>query len=472
MSIIPEYLLILIAIFVILPSVIAVLLRMALHYYLVNQGSKVRRLIYGKPVKNHPEIIPYLEMRLARALQDLEQVNTAALIDHVYSQQRVLFISCEQIDQFCRILPNLLLSFGLLGTFVGITINLASLSESVSESNVTDIASLLRDIQEPLQGMGIAFTTSLTAIFFSAFIVIVNLIFNTNLAKYRWMSALEDYLDNIYQPSLKGKTKTDKIVQEMVQVFDQFLIRFGQGIQTSIEAAFRDKIDEISAANLKANQLAEQVYSRLLDASATVTQSAKDFQIAGDRFLEVARAFEQNEFPQQLSGATANLANIQRSFSQSAAGLATSVQSVDLAVIELQNYSKRLVKFGEQIHQTNQTALNLLDTQTNNQQAFNHAIEQTQTASQGFQSAANTLDALQRRIVARTDGFEGVQEELSKLVTTLQSYAGGITQTAGSNSPVPPVELQPIIVALQECVTHLQDTKNELYRLRYTLEKQ
>ncbi|XDE63801.1 hypothetical protein AB3M80_07465 [Arthrospira platensis BEA 1257B] len=252
---IPSYLIILIVVLVIVPSVIAVLLRMALHYYLIDQGNQVIRLINGQPLRKPPKIVNYLETRLAEASQQLEQVNTPAIIDQVYSQQRVLLISCEQIEQLGRILPNLLLSFGLLGTFIGITINLYSLSETVSTTNVTDISSLLQDIQTPLQGMGIAFTTSLAAILFSALLVVINFMFNTNLAKYRWMSALEDYLDNIYQPTLKGQTKTDKIVQEMVQVFDQFLIRFGQGIQTSIETAFRQKIDEIYATNLKANQL-------------------------------------------------------------------------------------------------------------------------------------------------------------------------------------------------------------------------
>lgn len=473
---IPNYLIILIAVFVVVPSVIAVLLRMALHYYLIDQGNQVIRLINGQPLRKPPKIVNYLETRLTEASQELEKVNTPAIIDQIYSQQRVLLISCEQIEQFGRILPNLLLSFGLLGTFIGITINLYSLSQTVSQTNVTDISSLLQDIQAPLQGMGIAFTTSLAAILFSAFLVVVNFLFNTSLAKYRWMSALEDYLDNIYQPTLKGHTKTDKIVREMVQVFDQFLVRFGHGIQTSIEGAFRQKIDEIHAANLQANQLSEQVYSRLLDASATVTQSAKDFQIAGDRFLEVARAFEQSEFPQQLSNATINLTNTQRSFSQSASGLANSVQSVDLAIIELQNYSKRLIKFSDNIQQTNQTALSLLETQNHNQQSFNHIIEQIQTASQGFQLAVNNLDALQRRVVTKNDNLEEIQTELSKLVVSMQTYTQGINQAIQTmgvnyNSSVNPVELQPVVSGLQECVSHLQDTKNELYRLRHSIEK-
>ena len=198
LSIIPSYLVLLIIIFVIVPSILAVCLRMALYYHLVHQGNQIKRLIYNQYSGKKPRLVEYLENRLALASQELETVNTVALIDHVYSQEQVLFISCEQIDYLCRILPNLLLAFGLLGTFVGITINLASLSQTVSATNVNDISSLLTEIQEPLRGMGIAFSTSLTGILFSAFLIVINFLFNTNLAKYRLLSALEDYLDNIY----------------------------------------------------------------------------------------------------------------------------------------------------------------------------------------------------------------------------------------------------------------------------------
>lgn len=481
-SIIPSYLIILIIIFVIVPSILALGLRMALYYHLVNQGNQIKRLIYTQFSGKKPRLVEYLENRLALASQELETVNTAALIDQVYSQERVGFIACEQIDYLCRILPNLLLAFGLLGTFVGITINLASLSQTVSATNVNDISSLLTQIQEPLRGMGIAFSTSLTAILFSAFLIVVNFLFNTHLAKYRLLSALEDYLDNIYRPTLGGQTRLDRVVQSMVNSFDQFLIRFGHGIQESVESALKEKVEAIHQANLKSTQLAEQVYSRLMDASVTVTQSAKDFQIAGDRFLEVAQVFERNQFPQLLSNATVDLANTQRSFSQSAIQLATSIQSVELTGIELQNYSKRLIRFGEQVQQSQQKSIELLESSQKNQQVFSELTSQVQTASQNFQLAANTLDTLQRRWVTKTDHLEEIQTELSQLLLAMNTYTEGVktameklsdrlTANLNSNSPVNSLSVQPITDNLQECVNYLKETKHEIYRLRYTLEK-
>ncbi|MFZ1027528.1 MAG: hypothetical protein WAN66_15075 [Limnoraphis robusta] len=422
LSIIPDYLIILIVALVIVPAIVSVFLRMVLHYYLTSQGNQVWRLIYGKVSGSKPRLVQELESRLAQARRELEQVNTGALIDHIYSLERVFFISCEQVDHFTRILPNLLLSFGLLGTFVGITINLAALSQAVSATSGTDITSLLQEIQQPLQGMGIAFITSLTAILFSAFLTIVNFMFNTNLAKNKLLSALEDYLDNIYQPSLKGETHLDRVVQGMVNTFEQFLHQFSRSIQTSIESALQDKIQEVSAAQIKTNQLSEQVYSRLIEASNQVIQSSQNFQQTIDRFMEAAQVFERSQFPQTLSSASTNLANTQRGFSQSATSLAASVQSVDVAMIELQNYSKRLIKFGEQMNQSSQTSQELMEVHRINQQSLGEMTQQLQNATQGFQLAMNTLDILQRRMVTRTESLEDIQSELTKLVTAIERY--------------------------------------------------
>lgn len=295
---IPSYLIPLVIVLVIVPSVVAILLRIVLHFDLVNQGNKVRRLINQQSV-NKPRFIEYLEDRFTDASSKLEQVNTGALIDQVYSRQRLFgLISYEQIEYLCRILPNLLVSFGLLGTFVGITINLTSLSQTVSDTNATDVSSLLRELQVPLQGMGIAFTSSLVAILFSAVVTSVNFIFNTSLAKTRLISLLEDYLDNIYLQTIEGQTQLDKVVKAVAYSFEGFLTRFGQTVRVGVESALQDKIQEIHNANTTTSKLAEQTFVRLGEAAATVAKSSKDFQIAGDKFLEVAQTFEHSQFPQ------------------------------------------------------------------------------------------------------------------------------------------------------------------------------
>ena len=79
-------------------------------------------------------MIAKLEQRLADSNINPDQLNSAAVIEGAYSNEQFYFLglslNCDFVDSFCRILPNLLLSFGLLGTFLGITFNLSKLESN------------------------------------------------------------------------------------------------------------------------------------------------------------------------------------------------------------------------------------------------------------------------------------------------------------------------------------------------------
>ena len=260
MPLVPPYLIIITVVFVVLPSVAATLLRFALYQHLVFLDERVRRLINRAERGNQPKIVKDLELRFREASRNLERVNTVALIDQTYSQEKVWLIDCEQIDYFCRLLPNLLLAFGLLGTFLGITINLSALSQTISQTNTGDVSSLISELQAPLEGMGIAFIASLIGILFSALLTIVNLVKNTSLAKYKLISSLEDYLDNIYQPSIPGHTRIDKAVDRLVYEFQNFLGRFGTTVREAVESSLGEQIQQIVDVNRQSSELARQVY--------------------------------------------------------------------------------------------------------------------------------------------------------------------------------------------------------------------
>lgn len=467
---------------IVILSFVAFFLRLILHTHLINQGRRVRRLIHRPSSGNKPKIVDYLENRFAEASKKLEQVNTVALIDQVYSRERVGFISCEQIDYFCRLLPNLLISLGLLGTFIGITINLNALSQTIGQTTVTDVNSLLQQLQRPLEGMGIAFTTSLAGIAFSAFLIFWNFLFNTKLAKDRLISALEDYLDNIYFPTLEGQTRMDIVVKGMTNSFDAFLAKFGQTVRESVSLALQDKLQEIFDANMKVTVVAEQLYGRLSSISGTIAKSAEEFQRAGDRFIEAAQALDHSQFPRRLSNATAELANAQRDFAQSASVLAESVQGIELAVVELQSYSKRLNKLGEDLNHSNQMSVRVLELHQNNQESLSEVIPQLQEGSRGFYASVKNFDKLQRILVARVENVDEVQGEITRLVATLKTYTEEVNrgiQTLGdrfaegldNQSDNTDAQFKLVVKNLQQCINYLNETKHEISRMRQTLER-
>ncbi|WP_107669110.1 hypothetical protein [Cyanothece sp. BG0011] len=139
-------------------------------------------------------------------------------------------------DYFCRIFPNLLLAFGLFGTFLGITRNLYSLNETISNIGV-EADNFIDQFQIPLQNMGIAFISSLIALACSSLLTLINLRCNTTSAKYALISSLEDYLDNILQPTIEGKTRLDKAINRMVDQQNEFLTRFHENVTQAVKSS-------------------------------------------------------------------------------------------------------------------------------------------------------------------------------------------------------------------------------------------
>lgn len=482
----PVYLIAITIVFVVFPSIATIYLRWALHKNLVFLEGRVRRLINRGERGNQPEILNELEKRFREASSNLDQVNTAALIDQVYSQQKIGLFSYEQIDYFCRTLPNLLLAFGLLGTFLGITINLSSLSQTISQTDINEASSLVQEIQQPLKGMGIAFTTSLIGIFFSAVVTGFNLFNNTTVAKYKLISAIEDYLDNIYLPKVQGNNRIDKAVERLVFEFKDFLGRFGTTVRDAVESSLGEKIQEIVDVNKQANDLARRVYNGFQESAGTIASSATDMKYAvsnfetavaamianAEKYQQVAQLFEKSQFPEKLSQATGKLADIQNKFSQSAFSLANTAESIEMAVIEVRSSSHNIVSLAEEISQINQTSVQVLKLHESSQESLGKIIPQLQEGAQSFHVAVKQLDKLKKRIADKPDGWSDVQVELSQLVETLKNYTQQVNlgieslgdrfaDSIGEQTENNHFHLLAIEENLQQCINFLLDTNYE-----------
>ena len=426
---IPNYLIfliILIFVLVVIPAIATIILRLKLYQDLVFLQERVRRLIERGSSGEKPKIIKELETRFRNARTNLEQVNTAALIEQLYSREKIWIFTYEELDYFCRILPNLLLVFGLFGTFLGITINLTSLSATINQTNASDINSIVTELEKPLQGMSIAFTTSLIALIFSATLTVVNSIKNTTIAKYRLLSSLEDYLDNIYQPEIPGYTRLDIIVNRMVSQQDEFLSRFGTTVRDAVESSMGNVAKQIAEGNREVTQLATQVYQRFTEASGTISSAANKFDNAMEAlsrnaqiFQEAAETFETSNFPDKLSAATDDLANTQNKFSQSADSLAETMQ-------QIQHYSQELTTLATEIKSINQTSVEVLELHQSNQTSLSEIIPQLKQGANSFTKAINKLDKLEKRIEERADSLNGVVESLTQLLTYVKSHTDSI----------------------------------------------
>jgi hypothetical protein len=358
LSLIPGYLIFLAIVLVLLPTIIAIMLRFCLYRHLKHLAGKARRLLGGVKQESTPKMITRLEQRLADSNLNCDQLNTSAVIEGAYSHEKFYFLglalNCNFIDNLCRILPNLLLSFGLLGTFLGITLNLSSLSQTVTQIDINDVRNLVAELNRPLQGMGVAFTTSLVAIACSSLLTVINLFWNTNVVKASLLSSVEDYIDNIFLPKIQPVSSLEEAISQFSRDFDGMVHKLGNTIEESMTKAF-----------------------------IKIQNSAETFQ-------DAANVLDNSQFPEMLVSATNNLAIAQNQFSQSSLVLQNSTQSFSHSFLSMQKLTKKFLELNQKVNNIEQQ----YETLVNLNQEKN-AIEQS--------------------------GLKEIQQELSKLLTQIKN---------------------------------------------------
>ena len=376
LTLIPEETKLSILFCVILPTIAVLFLRGILHKRLKDMNSHIARLSFSKEEGIQPPIVKKLKTRYEKASKQLEYVNTVALIDSIYKDETLSYlglkIQFDRAEAITKVLPNLLIAFGLIGTFFGITNNLNNISMTITSfsQNSSDLLGLVQGLKQPLQDMGVAFSTSLFGIFFGSILTIANTLWNTNVAKYNLLAGLEDYLDNIYKPEVEGNTRLDKAIERMVKQQEEFLLRFHDNVGRALESSFGKAAMQIADECSKINKIAESVYTNFSNAAGTMSTGATTFQYAAnslksqnqtlsdslrefkggvETFKIAADKLEQNNIVQNLDRVLGELNTSQQSFSKS-------TQALESSLVGISSSNQTAAELAKNIYLTWQTS--------------------------------------------------------------------------------------------------------------------
>lgn len=440
----PAYLTLLTFFLVILPTVVCASVRLSLYRHLQDLVKKTNRLISQDSLGKQPQFVNLLKTRFSHASKNIEHVNTLVLIDSVYSQEKFTSfrfnLRCQEGEYLTKTLPNLLLAFGLLGTFLGITFNLYNISQIINQGN-GDIADLTSQLQTPLQSMGIAFITSLIALICSSFLTVINLKFNTIFLKNDLLNNLEDYLDNIYKPQVEGDTRLDKAVNKMVEKQTEFLTRFHENVGQVLERTFKQAAERIANENEKSQQLAYQVYQRLLDASSAInngantfqesmlnldnqvqslrtmipvlTQNIEDFNKSADKIFTASTKIEASRFSENLEKLTADLAQTENNFTQATNSLAQST-------LDVKNDNQQASKLAQQVYEQLKVSSQTLEASSVIFANSANAIKESQF-SQNLVSATSNLSQIDKQFLAILNTLKTIIKPIAANIQTLDS---------------------------------------------------
>lgn len=148
-----------------------------------------------------------------------EEVNTPAIITSVINRHMGFALFCER---FLNNAVSLFVTLGLFGTFLGLSMSVASLTELISFSNTSEWLGVLDSVggglMSALSGMGVAFYTSLVGVACSILLTILRAIFSPESLRAAMETEMELWLDHRAAPLLETDKTSDNsdLVRRMV----------------------------------------------------------------------------------------------------------------------------------------------------------------------------------------------------------------------------------------------------------------
>lgn len=210
----------LVVIFVILALfILAVILLFST--YLRYRG--LNRKISGNPEQDNT-FMRYVVNEFAAAYKRQgDEVNTPAIVENSVSTKLGASLLCER---FLNNAVSLFVTLGLFGTFLGLSLSVASLTELISYSNTSEWLSVLDSVggglMSALSGMGVAFYTSLVGVACSIVLTILRTIFSPQNERAKLQTRLELWLDHKIAPTLPTIAAKDDValVHQMIDALN------------------------------------------------------------------------------------------------------------------------------------------------------------------------------------------------------------------------------------------------------------
>ena len=181
-----------------------------------------------------------------------KDVNTPAVVANGVSSRLGGSLLCER---FLNNAVSLFVTLGLFGTFLGLSISVASLTELLRYSNGEDWLSVMDSVGggllSALSGMGVAFYTSLVGAGCSILLTILKTVFNPQAAREQMETRMELWLDTEVAPELyteAAKNDSD-LVRRMIAALKSASDDFGaaaKGASLALVQAAKENRDAIA----------------------------------------------------------------------------------------------------------------------------------------------------------------------------------------------------------------------------------
>ena len=157
--------------------------------------------IHGKPTHRTPNLLASMQVMFDQPIADVADQVRIVSIDHSQSMLDGISIRLDAMREIPRYMVGVLVFLGLLGTFWGLLQTISSAGSVVAEIDLNGsdfnsaVEQLRAGLNEPLQGMGIAFSSSLFGLGGSLILGFLDLLLGQAIG--RFYANIEDWLASI-----------------------------------------------------------------------------------------------------------------------------------------------------------------------------------------------------------------------------------------------------------------------------------
>jgi hypothetical protein len=367
--------------------------------------------------------------------------NKLAILDIYYSKQKFLGMGYDNLTHFTRSLPNLLISLGLLGTFIGITFNLGNITEMIGSEN-GEVSVVIESLGAPLQSMAIAFYSSLYAIFCAILLTFFNNIWNVELKKEQLLNLLESRLDRSVTPEDDLDSRIKNIISTVLYGNNSQSEDLNSSIYQALVTILYSKPEENTEFSLESlfNKIMKQYFPDFVDSINGFVESINNFNDkvnvisdSSSKFIESAIIFEKSS--KQIEGYSEALYEWRNKFADTQTEFLATTQRFSRKVDQLLEQNQEASSLAKQVYETFGQSTKDFELSTRRYQDVSEKIEQSQfpiklaEASQNLEEFSAAAKTLQTNI----KGMENMGKTMQGAIKILHAV-GQETKKLNQNS--------------------------------------
>lgn len=339
------------------------------------------------------------------ALVNYNEVNTQAIIENWFNVRLRTLLICER---FVKLTVSLLITLGLLGTFLGLTLAVSELASVFN--NIKDADSFTEDLISMLipsvYGMAVAFITSLFGIACSLVFSIMTTIYSVEEARETLMVRIEEYLDNSVSLVIAKDKETEYTI--MNRILKKTFIEFGEKIENTLRQTVESFGDKLSRVVMEVNL-----------SSKTLDGTVEKFDTALKNFAENIKDF--TEFNANLRN---NIERMDVSFIKVTEALTDTSKIIVENYNGIENFTRDIKSATEEITEYNKQVV----------QDISKLVNEVKTTVSSIKELG---DVIKNDLSARTDEIKEYQDKFNSLMLKLSeeiSLLGKKTTEAFSES--------------------------------------